>query len=847
MLKVALSGLRANKVRLALTSLAIVIGVAFVSGSFVFTDTITARFDALLGDISAGTDVYVRATDPEFGNDFGQLILSMPAETLDAVRAVEGVTEAEASVDGLAQVIGKDGEPIGGQGPPTLATTWMESTTLSPLQIKEGNGRPPRRAGEVVMDVGTARTAEFAVGDEVGIQFAGPIQTYTLVGLASFGEEDNLAGATLVVFEFSEAQRALDLDGRITNIQVAAAVGVTPDELVTRIEPVLPEDVIAITVEQSNAQQSEDISEALSFLTIGLLAFAAIAVFVGGFIITNTFRIIVAQRTRELALLRAIGATGGQVTRMVVAEAFVIALISSIVGVVGGILLSLGLQALMRAANVGLPDGPLTILPRTVIIGMAVGVIVTVISAILPARKAASIPPVAAMSEVMSAPTRKSLTNRAMWGTGVTALGVIALGIGLFTSVENAIWFVAIGALTMFVGVSILAPLAAGPVTAFIGWPLSRLFGVPGELAVQNTRRQPRRTASTASALMIGVALVVFVAIFGASIKASVSSALADIFPADLTISSSNFTTGISPQFTDELRSAPEIAEVTALGFIQVRIEDEVVSVTAVEPDTVAALLSVGATDEELAALASEDGLLVNRAEDDHEQWIGRTFDVEMPNGSVAPGTVTGTFEAEGFGRFLITRDRYITGLETVADSLVAANAADGVSLEEARAAVTEIAAPFPNLEIQTTSEVLDDAEAQIDQLLAIFSALLGLAIIIAVLGITNTLALSIIERTREIGLLRAVGMVRRQVRRMIRWEAVLIALFGAILGMLAGIGLGWAVVTALADEGLGTFSIPYGQLVVYIVIAALAGVIAAIYPARKAARMNILEAIAYE
>lgn len=847
MLKVALSGLRANKVRLALTSLAIVIGVAFVSGSFVFTDTITARFDALLGDISAGTDVYVRATDPEFGNDFGQLILSMPAETLDAVRAVEGVTEAEASVDGLAQVIGKDGEPIGGQGPPTLATSWMESTTLSPLQIKEGNGRPPRRAGEVVMDVGTARAAEFAVGDEVGIQFAGPIQTYTLVGLASFGEEDNLAGATLVVFEFSEAQRALDLDGRITNIQVAAAVGVTPDELVTRIEPVLPEDVIAITVEQSNAQQSEDISEALSFLTIGLLAFAAIAVFVGGFIITNTFRIIVAQRTRELALLRAIGATGGQVTRMVVAEAFVIALISSIVGVVGGILLSLGLQALMRAANVGLPDGPLTILPRTVIIGMAVGVIVTVISAILPARKAASIPPVAAMSEVMSAPTRKSLTNRAMWGTGVTALGVIALGIGLFTSVENAIWFVAIGALTMFVGVSILAPLAAGPVTAFIGWPLSRLFGVPGELAVQNTRRQPRRTASTASALMIGVALVVFVAIFGASIKASVSSALADIFPADLTISSSNFTTGISPQFTDELRSAPEIAEVTALGFIQVRIEDEVVSVTAVEPDTVAALLSVGATDEELATLASEDGLLVNRAEDDHEQWIGRTFDVEMPNGSVAPGTVTGTFEAEGFGRFLITRDRYITGLETVADSLVAANAADGVSLEEARAAVTEIAAPFPNLEIQTTSEVLDDAEAQIDQLLAIFSALLGLAIIIAVLGITNTLALSIIERTREIGLLRAVGMVRRQVRRMIRWEAVLIALFGAILGMLAGIGLGWAVVTALADEGLGTFSIPYGQLVVYIVIAALAGVIAAIYPARKAARMNILEAIAYE
>ncbi len=847
MLKVALSGLRVNKVRLALTSLAIVIGVAFVSGSFVFTDTITARFDALLGDISAGTDVYVRATDPEFGNDFGQLILSMPAETLDSVRAVDGVSEAEASVDGFAQVIGKDGEPIGGQGPPTLATSWMESTTLSPLQIREGNGRPPTGPGEVVMDVGTARTADFAVGDEVGIQFAGPVQTYTLVGLASFGEEDNLAGATLVVFEFSEAQQALDLGGRITAIQVAAVDGVTPEDLVARIEPVLPEDVVAITVEESNAQDSEEIGEALSFLTIGLLAFAAIAVFVGGFIITNTFRIIVAQRTRELALLRAIGATGGQVTRMVVAEAFIIAVISSIVGVIGGILLSLSLQALLRAANVGLPEGPLTILPRTVIIGMAVGIIVTVISALLPARKAASIPPVAAMSEVMSAPTRKSLTNRAIWGTAVTALGVIALGIGLFTSIDNAIWFVAVGALTVFVGVSILAPLAAGPVTAFIGWPLPRLFGVPGDLARQNTRRQPRRTASTASALMIGVALVVFVAIFGASVKASVASTLADIFPADLTISSSNFTTGISPEFTDQLRSAPEIAEVTALGFTQVRIEDEVVSVTAIEPDSVAALLSVGATDEDLETMDAQDGLLVNKAEDEYEQWIGRTFDVEMANGAVAPGTVTGTFEAENFGTFLITRDRYVTGLETVADSLVAANTADGVSLEEARTAVTEIAAPFPNLQIQTTSEVLADAEAQIDQLLAIFSALLGLAIIIAVLGITNTLALSIIERTREIGLLRAVGMVRRQVRRMIRWEAVLIAVFGAILGMIAGIGLGWAVVTALADQGLETFSIPFGQLIVYILIAAIAGVIAAIYPARKAAQMNILEAIAYE
>jgi putative ABC transport system permease protein len=846
-LKVALSGLRTNKVRLTLTSLAIVIGVAFVSGSFVLTDTISARFDALLVDISAGTDVYVRAVDPEFGNEFGQVLLSMPEETLEEVRAVDGVAVAEASVDGFAQVIGNDGEPIGGQGPPTLASSWLDDDRLSPVRIKDGNGRSPTAPGEVALDVATATANDFAVGDSIDLVFNGPVETFTLVGLMSFGEADNLAGATLAVFEFSEAQRVLGLDGRISSIAVAADEGVTPEELVARIQPVLPDDVIAITVEESNADQSEQIGEALGFLTIGLLAFAAIAVFVGAFIITNTFRIIVAQRTRELALLRAIGATGGQVTRMVVLEALVIALVSSAIGVIIGILLAVTLQAVLNAIGFGLPEGPLTILPRTIIVGMAVGVIVTVISAILPARKAARIPPVAAMTEVLSAPTRKSLATRAIWGAVVTGAGALALGVGLFTDVRDAIWFVAIGALTGFVGIAILAPLFAGPITSIIGWPLPRLFGVPGNLAVQNTRRQPRRTASTASALMIGVALVVFVAIFGASVKASVSSTLGDIFPADLTVSSTNFTTGVSPQFTEELSASPEIGEITSLSFTQVRIDGEVYSVTAIDPTTVGGLLILGASDEDLAIMDASDGLLVSAAEEEQATWVDRTVEVELPNGASAPGTVIGTFSSDTFGSFLITRERYATGTEVVSDTLVAANAAEGVPVADAQDAAIAIAERYPNLQVQTTSEVLADAEAQIDQLLAIFSALLGLAIIIAVLGITNTLALSIIERTHEIGLLRAIGMVRRQVRRMIRWEAVIIAVFGAILGIMAGVVLGWAVVRALADQGLETFSVPWVQLFVYILVAALAGVIAAIYPARKAAKLNILEAIAYE
>jgi putative ABC transport system permease protein len=847
MFKVAVASLRSNKLRLLLTSFAIVIGVAFVAGSFVLTDTITARFDLLLGDISAGTDVYVNPPEPDFGNDFGQVQPSMPQSVEDDVAAVEGVAASEAGVGGLAQIIDKDGEPIGGQGPPTLAFSWSTQQQFSPLRIADGDGRPPEGPDEVVIDLGTAKSAGFQIGDSVNIVFNGPEETFTIVGLAGFGDEDNLAGATLSVFEFSEAQRLLGLENQISQISVAAEPDVTPDELVSRIQPVLPDGATAITVTQSNADQSAEIQDALGFLTIGLLAFAAIAVFVGAFIISNTFRIIVAQRTRELALLRAVGATASQVTRMVVLEAFIVALISSIIGVAAGVLLAMGLQAFMRAAGLGLPDGPLTLLPRTAIIGILVGVIVTVVSAILPARKASRIPPVAAMTADLSATTRKSLRTRMFAGIAVSVVGAAMLGLGLFGSIANGLWFVALGALTVFVGVSILAPLFARPLASVIGWPLPKLFGVPGELAVQNTRRQPRRTASTASALMIGVALVVFVAIFGSSIKTSVAVALSDVFPADITVSSTNFSTGVSPDFTEELRAQPEIGQVSAIGFTQAKIDADVFTVSSIEPDTVSGVFSFGISDESLAAMAEQNGLLVSIGETDYEAWIGRTVSVEMPNGVAATGTVVGTFDADNFGEFLITRDRYVTGLTTVSDSLVAANAADGFTAADAQATAIVVAEPYPTIEVQTTSEVLADAETQIDQLLAIFSVMLGLAIIIAVLGITNTLALSIMERTREIGLLRAVGMTRRQVRRMIRWEAVVIAIFGAVMGIFTGLLLGWAVVRALADEGLGTFSVPFGQLVVYIVIAGIAGIIAAIYPARKAARLNILEAIAYE
>ena len=849
MFKVALASLRANKVRLLLTSFAIVIGVSFVAGSFVFTDTINSRFERLFQDISAGVDVYVQPVPPEFGNDFGQVQVSMDESVFDDVLAVDGVAEAEAGIGGIAQLVDKDGEVIGGFGPPTLGFSWSHNPDLTPLRIAPENGRPPEVAGEIVLDVGTADKNEFTIGDTVSLLTTGPVEQFTLVGLANFGDEDNLAGATLAIFEFEEAQRLFGLEGKISQISIAAEAGVTAEELAERITQVIPDDVEAITAAQSTADQTAELQEGLSFLTIGLLVFAVIAVFVGSFVIYNTFRIIVAQRTRELALLRAIGATGRQVTRMVVVEAFIVAVISSIIGIVGGVVLSQLLAGALSAAGLGFPDGPLTLLPRTIIVGLVVGIVVTLVASVTPARKAARIPPVAAMQAELGATKRKELRTRTLIGLGVTGFGVLAIAVGLFGNFGGNLQLLGLGAVVAFVGISILAPIAARPFASFLGWPIRKVYRVAGDLAVENTRRQPRRTASTASALMIGVTLVVFVAIFAASIKVSIGNAVGEIFPADISASSTNFVSGVSPEYTDQLRSLPEIGQVTTLNNIVIRIQelDLDTDVSAIEPDTAPGMVFAGASEGAIAELGRTNGLLVLVDLEGADEQVGQSYTIELPNGVVDSATVVGTFDDGNFGDYIMTRDRYITGIAPVTDGFVLANAAEGVSIEEARLAADALTEDFPNVQVQTKSELVADAEGQIDGILAIFTGLLALAIIIAVLGITNTLALSIIERTREIGLLRAVGMSRRQLRRMVRWESVIIAVFGAMMGMLTGIALGWAVILALKDEGLGDFALPAVQLIILIVVAAIAGILAAIYPAWKASRMNILEAIAYE
>jgi len=838
MFRTAIKGLTANRLRMTLTALSIILGVAFVAGSFVFTDTINSRFENLFTDVYAGVDASVRPEGASGGPGEAYLDETLLAE----VQAVDTVDVAAGSVGGFAQMIDSNGEPIGGQGPPTLGFSWVDDPALNSLTIADGNGRAPTSAGEVVIDVATATSEDLAVGDQIDIQTIGGIDTFTIVGLANFGSEDNLAGATLSAFELNQAQVLLDLEGKLSAIDVLAVDGVEPDTLVADISTVLPTGAEAVTGEQQTQEQLDQVTEGLGFLSTALLAFAGVAVFVGAFVIQNTFRITVAQRVRELALLRAVGATGSQVTFLVLIEAAIIAVVASAIGVLAGIGVAELIKVAMDAAGLGIPDGPLTIEPRTIVIPMTVGIGVTLFAALLPARRASSIPPVAAMSETGARATPKSLRTRACVGSTLAAVGGLAMTFGLLLENGGSLALVAIGAVGLFMGMSTLAPLVARPVARVLSAPMR---GITGKLAKENTIRQPRRTASTASALMIGIALVAFASIFAASIKASVTDTLEESFPADLAFASTNFNVGVSPVAIDELDAQEEYSVVSSVSLGYIEIDGEELDVAGVDPDTVTRVYDLGPSIEmnELG-----DDLLVHEEVLDTNGWaVGDDIVVLYPGAASDTVEIAGTFTDPTFANYVIAEEVFFENISDNRIAIAFARLAEGVTIEEGQAAADVALAEFPTVDVNTQSDQIAEAEAQVDQLVTLFTGLLGLALVIALLGIANTLALSIVERTREIGLLRAVGMTRRQVRRMVRWEALITAVFGAILGVLIGSVIGFGVVSSLADDGLGSFALPAGQLMIWLIVAAVAGLIASLGPARKAARLDVLRAISYE
>ena len=832
MFTMTIKELVARKLRLLSTALAVLLGVAFMAGTLVFTDTIGATFDSVLADANEGVDVYVR-TPSQIDLGYGEPGPRLDATLLDAITAVDGVDEAAVVINGYAQVVGPDGEPVGDLAKhPAFAANWVAVADLNPYTL--ASGAAPADAGEIVIDKATADATGYRPGDVATVLTQRAPREFTISGIATFGEADSPAGATAVLFTDAAAEELLASPGQADAIAVTADDGVNARDLAARVQGAVGDRVEVITGATLVAENQASIAADIAAFSTIMVIFALVAVFVGAFIINNTFSITIAQRTREMAMLRAIGASGRQVQRSVLIEAAAIGVLASGVGLLAGIGVASGLRAVMAQFGFELPDGPTVISMNAMVISLVVGVAVTMLSAWLPARRAARIRPIAALREV-SVDRSAHSGRRAVIGTTISAAGVATLIAGL----SGELMLVGVGALGIFVGVSVLAPVLANPFARSFGAALSAR-GLGGEMATRNATRNPKRMARTASSLMIGVALVGFITVFAASVKTSIAGSLETEFVGTHIVQTGAYdnTAGISPRLADDLRRHPDVAVVAQARLSPAVVDGESTSAfNAFDGTSIDDVFALGSIEGDLDGLGA-DGIAVSADHAVAHGWaIGSNVPVTFPTGST-------TFVVEAI---------YDGATEWVGTQFVdlAAFEANGVAeldfklyISGDEAAITATAASYPTAEVLDEDAFLADASAEIDTMLGLFYALLGLAVVIALLGIANTLALSIFERTREIGLLRAVGMSRSQVRSTIRWESIIIAVFGTTLGLAIGTFFGWATVRAMAGEGIDTLTIPVTSLVVVATIAGLAGALAAVVPARRAARLHVLEAL---
>lgn len=847
MLRIALKGLLGHKVRFALTTLAVVAGVTFVAGAFVLTDSIERAFDELFAtSYEDAADLFVTA--PRTVESSGAAPFGSPdaldAALADRVVEVEGVAEVDGIVEASAAFVAPDGAPIVPQAP-TLAFSWTDGAARGPMSLRDG--RAPAAPDEVAMDAATFARYGFDLGDEVEVLVPEGARIFTLVGVTGFGEADNLLGATVATFELEQARSLFDLEGAYTELSVVGDGSVDPVALQERVAEALGERASVTTASDRVETEQAQVGEFLGFLTTGLLVFAGIALFVGAFLVVNTFGIVVAQRAREFALLRAVGASRRQVTAAVVVEAVAVGLLASAVGLGLGVGLAVLLQVVLSATGVELPSTGTVVALRTVVASFVVGTVITVVSALVPARRASAVAPVEALRGAAIA-SSASLGRRTLVGSVLAVLGGAALTAGLAGIGGQPLPLVGVGAAGLFVGIALLSPVLAGPVVRAFG-ALPARYSVAGRLARGNAGRDPRRTASTASALMIGLALVSAVTIVAASIQGAVSDALASQFRADLIVQSDQ--TGmrpLPPRVAGSLADDPAIAELGSLRVGQVEEDGTPRVLVGLDPATVEELLDLGIEQGAIGDLAAGGIAVQTDVADDRGLQLGDMLEVRTASGEQVPLPVVATFasgELIGSG--------YVVGIGTLSelapgsagDLLLLANAADDIAA--ARAVIDAEVASVPGATVRDQAEFREQQEAQIDQLLGLMVALLALAIIIALIGIANTLVLAVFERTREIGLLRAVGMDRPQTRRMVLWEAAFVAVFGGILGVAVGTFLGWALVTALGDEGVARMIVPAGQLAIYLVVAVVAGVVAAVLPAWRASRLDVLRAVTVE
>jgi putative ABC transport system permease protein len=821
---------------------AVMVGVAFLAGTLVLGDTVRDSFGTLFTEANRGTAALVRS-EHRMTVDGETEQAAIPASTVAQVAAVDGVATTAPLVEGRVQIIGADGDRIGGNGPPTRGANWVTPASLNPWHVVEG--RAPAASGEVVVDRASADSGDLHVGSTTTVLVPQPVKV-TVVGIAKFGSSDSMAGTTFTAFTTADAQRLL-LGGRddVTGVLVGAAPGISETQLVRQLQPALPAGVTAITGAQLTAEQKADVDSAfIGFFETVLLVFAAVALLVAAFSIYNAFSMLTAQRTRESALLRALGASRRQITVSAATQGLVVGAVAAVFGVAAGIGLAAGLYALMGAAGFGLPSSALAIEPARLVVAALVGVAVAVPASLAPAIRASRVKPLAAMREGTDEVNRPSRVR--------TVLGVVGLGAGIALLVLGAqgesFGMVGPGAVLALVSLVLLGPAVARPVSALLGTPATALRGATGSLARRNAMRNPRTTAGAATALMVGVAVVTVFTVLGASIKASIGDVVRSDFRGDLVIvNDAQSGAGIDPALVGRLEQVPEVRDATGFGIARAAVDGSEEMVTAADADALGRVIDLHVARGALADVGADGVAVSTKFADEHDLTVGDDVAVTFGDGARAALRVGAVYDSNtSFGNVVVPEATWAANTQQPALTGVFVTLADGVALEQGRTAVERAAGAELAPEVQDKGEYLDGVSSQVDTLLAIVYVFLALAILIAFMGIANTLSLSLRERTRELGLLRAVGLTRAQLRSTVRWESVIIAGFGALGGIAMGVLVGWGITRSFSgDLPLDVFSAPAGRLLLIAAAGAVAGVLAAVRPARRAAKLPVLSALA--
>jgi putative ABC transport system permease protein len=855
MLGVTLKGLAGRKLRALLTGLAIVLGVAMICGTFILTDTINGAFTSIFNESYKNADAVITGKTA-FTNDNGNGVQapSFPESLVAEVKALPDVNDAAGSVnDSRTKLVGRDGKAISNGGAPNLAFSVEPhgDQKFNPLVLKAGGW--PSGPNEIAIDSHSASSQGLHVGDMVGVEARGPIQRFRIAGIVAF-PGISIGGATIAVFDTPTLQKLLHKVGKLDLVRVQAKPGVSTSKLIGEIKPLLPPTA---QIRDTTAQVKEDkkgINGFTSFIRSFLLAFAGIALFVGSFVIANTLSITIAQRIREFATLRTIGATRRQVLRSVIVESLVIGFVASVVGLFLGLALAKGLNAAFVAFGIDLPTAGTVFATRTVVVSLVVGTVITLLASLRPAIRATRVPPIAAVREGAELPPGRFARFTPILSLVTLVLGILLLGYGVLghkLPTATRLSSLGFGILLLFFGVAANASKLVRPLASVLGWPATRIGGSAGLLARDNTMRNPKRTASTASALMIGLALVTFVAILGQGIRSSFESAVDQLFTGNYALTSTNTFTPLTVEAEKAVAKAPNVTAVSGVRAGSGRYLGSTEDLTAVAPNlpTVIHLDWTEGDASVPAQLGGNGGFVDDKYAKKHHLHVGSPITVETPTSKLLPLRVKGIYKlpkgGSPFAPLTISNALFDRNYINPENEMALINVRGGAN--DANTKLLERATNgFADAKIQTQSEFKKNFEKPLNSILSLLYVLLALSIIVSLFGIINTLVLSVFERTREIGMLRAVGMTQRQTRRMIRYESIVTSLIGAALGIVVGFFLALLVTHALSDEGI-VFAVPYVSIVYFVIAAIVVGILAAILPARRAARLNVLEALQYE